>query len=593
MEVQRLFDIPYYQLENFPKQDAFCTKVNGQWVKTSTAEFIEQVNYVSAGLIQLGIQKGDKVGMVSSNNRTEWNIVDIAILQIGAIDVPVYPTITEADNKFIFNDAEVKLCFVSDSELSAKINNIKDEIPSLNEIYTFDTVEGAKSWKEILEAGKTAGNDTVQERKSDVEEQDLATLIYTSGTTGTPKGVMLSHKNIVSNAKACNPMLPIDEHSRALSFLPACHIYERMMHYMFMHIGVSIYFAETLDTIGENLKEVKPHGFTAVPRLLEKVYDSIVNKGKELTGIKKMLFFWALDLGHRYELNGANGWWYELQLALARKIIFIKWKEGLGGNVGVIASGSAALQPRLARVFTAAGIPIMEGYGLTETSPVVSVNSYHPNGVMFGTVGKLLRDVEVKIAEDGEILIKGPCLMMGYYKRDDLTKKAIDEDGWFHSGDIGEMVNGEFLKITDRKKEIFKTSGGKYVAPQVIENKLKQSFFIEQVIVIGEYQKHPAALIVPSFEFLKKWCVDLGMDTESNKEIIKDEIVIHKIKEEVHKINKEFGSWEQIKKFELLDREWTVEDGELTPTLKLKRKNILNNNRALFNKIYELEETLN
>ncbi|HHZ65083.1 MAG TPA: long-chain fatty acid--CoA ligase, partial [Flavobacteriales bacterium] len=589
----RLFDIPYYQLENFPKQDAFCTKVNGQWVKTSTAEFIEQVNYVSAGLIQLGIQKGDKVGLVSSNNRTEWNIVDIAILQIGAIDVPVYPTITEADNKFIFNDAEVKFCFVSDSELSAKINNIKDEIPSLNEIYTFDTVEGAKSWKEILEAGKTAGNDTVQERKSDVEEQDLATLIYTSGTTGTPKGVMLSHKNIVSNAKACNPMLPIDEHSRALSFLPACHIYERMMHYMFMYIGVSIYFAETLDTIGENLKEVKPHGFTAVPRLLEKVYDSIVNKGKELTGIKKKLFFWALDLGHRYELNGANGWWYELQLALARKIIFIKWKEGLGGNVGVIASGSAALQPRLARVFTAAGIPIMEGYGLTETSPVVSVNSYHPNGVMFGTVGKLLRDVEVKIAEDGEILIKGPCLMMGYYKRDDLTKKAIDEDGWFHSGDIGEMVNGEFLKITDRKKEIFKTSGGKYVAPQVIENKLKQSFFIEQVIVIGEYQKHPAALIVPSFEFLKKWCVDLGMDTESNKEIIKDEIVIHKIKEEVHKINKEFGSWEQIKKFELLDREWTVEDGELTPTLKLKRKNILNNNRALFNKIYELEEPLN
>ncbi|HIO72404.1 MAG TPA: long-chain fatty acid--CoA ligase, partial [Flavobacteriales bacterium] len=567
--------------------------VNGQWVKTSTAEFIEQVNYVSAGLIQLGIQKGDKVGLVSSNNRTEWNIVDIAILQIGAIDVPVYPTITEADNKFIFNDAEVKFCFVSDSELSAKINNIKDEIPSLNEIYTFDTVEGAKSWKEILEAGKTAGNDTVQERKSDVEEQDLATLIYTSGTTGTPKGVMLSHKNIVSNAKACNPMLPIDEHSRALSFLPACHIYERMMHYMFMYIGVSIYFAETLDTIGENLKEVKPHGFTAVPRLLEKVYDSIVNKGKELTGIKKKLFFWALDLGHRYELNGANGWWYELQLALARKIIFIKWKEGLGGNVGVIASGSAALQPRLARVFTAAGIPIMEGYGLTETSPVVSVNSYHPNGVMFGTVGKLLRDVEVKIAEDGEILIKGPCLMMGYYKRDDLTKKAIDEDGWFHSGDIGEMVNGEFLKITDRKKEIFKTSGGKYVAPQVIENKLKQSFFIEQVIVIGEYQKHPAALIVPSFEFLKKWCVDLGMDTESNKEIIKDEIVIHKIKEEVHKINKEFGSWEQIKKFELLDREWTVEDGELTPTLKLKRKNILNNNRALFNKIYELEEPLN
>ena len=588
-----MFDIPYYQLEKFPKQDAFCSKVNGQWVKTSTAEFIEQVNYVSAGLIQLGIQRGDKIGLVSANNRTEWNILDIAILQIGAIDVPVYPTITEADNTFIFNDAEVKLCFASDAELYSKIKNIIGEIPTLQKIYTFDDVEGAKSWKDILEVGKTVGNDVVEQRKSEVKEEDLATLIYTSGTTGTPKGVMLSHKNIVSNAMACNPMLPIDEHSRALSFLPVCHIYERMMHYMFIYIGVSIYFAESLDTIGENLKEVKPHGFTAVPRLLEKVYDSIVNKGKELTGIKKKLFFWALDLGHRYELNGANGWWYELQLSIARKLIFSKWQEGLGGNVGVIASGSAALQPRLARVFTAAGIPIMEGYGLTETSPVVSVNSYLPEGVMFGTVGKLLKDIEVKIAEDGEILIKGPCLMMGYYKRDDLTKQAIDEDGWFHSGDIGELVNGEFLKITDRKKEIFKTSGGKYVAPQVIENKLKESFFIEQVIVIGENQKHPAALIVPSFNFLKKWCIDIGVDTESNAEIIKDEIVIHKIQEEVQKINKEFGQWEKIKKFELLDREWTIGDGELTPTLKLKRKNILNNNQELFNKIYELEETLN
>ncbi len=588
-----MFDIPYYQLEKFPKEDAFCCKVNGVWEKTSTAEFIEQLNYVSAGLVQLGVQRGDKIGLISSNNRTEWNILDMAILQVGAIDVPVYPTITEADNKFIFEDAEVKFCFVSDSELYEKIKNIKGELPSLQEIYTFDQVDGAKSWKEILEVGKAAGNDSVEQRKSEVKEGDLATLIYTSGTTGTPKGVMLSHKNIVSNAMACNPMLPIDQYSRALSFLPVCHIYERMMHYMFMYIGVSIYFAESLDTIGENLREVKPHGFTAVPRLLEKVYDSIVNKGKELTGIKKKLFFWALDLGHRYELNGANGWWYELQLSIARKLIFSKWQEGLGGNVAVIASGSAALQPRLARVFTAAGIPIMEGYGLTETSPVVSVNSYHPNGVMFGTVGKLLQDVEVKIAEDGEILIKGPCLMMGYYKRDDLTKKAIDEDGWFHSGDIGELVNGEFLKITDRKKEIFKTSGGKYIAPQVIENKLKQSFFIEQVIVIGENQKHPAALIVPSFQFLKKWCVDIGVDTDSNTEIIKNEVVIHKIQEEVRKINQEFGQWEQIKKFELLDREWTIEDGELTPTLKLKRKNILNNNKELFNKIYELDETLN
>lgn len=584
-EIKRLFDIPYYQMEKFPKEDAFATKVDGKWLKTSTKEFIEQVNLFSKGLIKLGVEPGDKIAIISTNNRTEWNVTDMGILQVGAIDVPVYPTISPEDYKYIFNHAEIKYCFVSDKELLGKVREIKGEVPTLKEVYTFDKINDAKHWSIVLELGKDGDQDKVKERKSQVKSSDLATIIYTSGTTGKPKGVMLSHWNIASNSIASTERLPVGADGLALSFLPVCHVYERMIHYLYMMNGVSIYFAESLETIGDNLREVKPNVFTAVPRLLEKVYDKIVAKGADLTGIKKGLFFWALNLGLKYEVNGANGMWYELQLKIARKLIFSKWQEALGGNVEVVASGSAALQPRLARVFHAAGIPVMEGYGLTETSPVVAVNCADNDGVRFGTVGRVINGVEVKIAEDGEILTKGPNLMMGYYKDEEKTKEVIDSEGWFHTGDIGEMQEGQYLKITDRKKEIFKTSGGKYIAPQQMENKFKESRFIEQIMVIGEFKKHPAALIVPAFPFLKEWCERKGISTSSNTEMIKNPAVIERIKEEVDHYNKGFGTWEQVKKFELIDHDWTV-DNCLTPTMKLKRKVVMEMYADLVKKIY-------
>ena len=506
--------------------------MNGQWVTHSTQGFVDKANLVSQGLLKLGIKPGDKIAMIS-NNRPEWNMCDIGILQIGAINVPIYPTISSEDYQYIFNDAEVKLCFVSDQELFDKANAIKDQVPTLQEIYSYEELPGVKHWSEVLDQGKDGDAAEVQRIKDTIKKDDLATLIYTSGTTGVPKGVMLSHNNIVSNSVASTPRLPVDAQAKALSFLPVCHIYERMIHYLYIMNGVSIYFAESMDTIGDNLREVKPDVFTAVPRLLEKVYDKIVAKGETLTGIKKGLFFWALNLGLRYEPYGANGWWYEFRLKIARKLIFSKWQEALGGNVKVVASGSAALQPRLARVFHAAGIPIMEGYGLTETSPVITVNCEDNRGVKFTTVGRPIDGVQVKIAEDGEILTKGPNLMMGYYNKPDMTKAVIDEEGWFHTGDIGEMVDGDFLRITDRKKEIFKTSGGKYIAPQVMENKFKESRFIEQIIVIGENQKHPAALVVPDFEFLKDWCERHNLSLTAPAEMAANQQVIDRIWQEV------------------------------------------------------------
>jgi long-chain acyl-CoA synthetase len=585
-QVKRLFDIPYYQLQNYPKSDALCTKVNGEWVKYSTQEFINKANLFSRGLLALGVKPGDKIALISTNNRSEWNICDIGILQVGAIDVPVYPTISAADYKFIFNDAEVKLCFVSDKELYDKVNTVKNEIPSLKEIYTFNKVAGAKNWLDVLDAGMKVDIAEVEKIKNQVNEEELATLIYTSGTTGVPKGVMLSHKNIVSNAKACIERLPVDSKGKALSFLPVCHVYERMLHYLYMLTGVSVYFAESLDTIGDNLREVKPDVFTAVPRLLEKVYDKIIAKGEELSGIKRKLFFWAVSLGQQYDVVGKSAW-YNFKLAIARKLIFKKWQAALGGNAKAIASGSAALQPRLARVFLAAGIPVMEGYGLTETSPVVAVNCQKNNAVRIGTVGIPIKDVQVKIAEDGEILIKGPNVMMGYYKRPDLTAEVIDSEGWLHTGDIGEMVEGKFLKITDRKKEIFKTSGGKYIAPQMMENKFKESRFIEQIMVIGENQKHPAALIVPAFAFIKEWAARKNISgLNTNEDIINHSRVKERIWQEVKEMNKNFGHWEEVKKIELLPNEWSIDGGELTPTLKLKRKFILEKYKDVVARIY-------
>ncbi len=585
-QAQRLFDVPYYQLKNFPNENMFVTKTNGNWVGVHTKSFLDQAMMISRGLIAFGVEPGDMVAMASSN-RIEWNIFDIAIQQVGAIVVPLYPNISVNDYRYIFKDCEAKICCVGNQELYDKIQSIRSEIPSLEHLFTFDKIDGIPNWTQIELKAESVDEALVRSRMDVVKQEDLATIIYTSGTTGNPKGVMLSHKNILSNVEACIEPIPADQHSKVLSFLPVCHIYERMLHYLYMYLGCSIHFAESMETIGENIREVKPDVFSAVPRLIEKVYDKIIAKGDELTGIKRKLFFWAAGLAERFDNTGKNSIFFSIQLAIARKLIFSKWKEALGGNVRAIASGSAALQPRLARIFLAAEIPILEGYGLTETSPVVSVNSFQ-KGIRMGCVGALIDGVQVQIASDGEILVKGPNVMMGYYKLPEATAEAIDDAGWFHTGDIGEFREGKYLKITDRKKEIFKTSGGKYIVPQAMENKFKESRFIEQIVVIGEGEKFPSALIVPSYSFLKEWAKRHAHPFEnlSNVELIVQKEVKDRIQEEIDHFNLSFGNWEQIKKFVLLPKELSIESEELTPTLKLKRKNILKRYQTEYNQIY-------
>ena len=586
--ITRLFDFPYYQKENFNISDSLVTKQGGEWIKTSTEEYISKANAISRALLKIGVQKNDKIAIISTNNRTEWNVMDIGILQTGAQTIPIYPTISEEDYEYILNHSESIYCFVSDEEVLKKVNAIKKNVSSLKEVYSFNSIEGCKNWTELLELGKDESNQSdVENCKNKVKPGDLATIIYTSGTTGKPKGVMLSHNNIVSNVISSAPRIPFEKgNSRGLSFLPVCHIFERMILYLYQYYGVSIYFGESIEKISDNIKEVQPNVMSAVPRLLEKVYDSIYAKGTQLTGIKKKLFFWAIELGLRYEPYGANGWWYEFQLKIARKLIFSKWKEGLGGNLDLMVSGSAALQPRLARVFAAAQIPVMEGYGLTETSPVITVNDMRNFGFKVGTVGKVIEGVKIKIAKDGEILCKGPNVMMGYYKNEELTAEVISKN-YFHTGDIGEIDAEGFLKITDRKKEMFKTSGGKYIAPQIIENTMKQSRFIEQIMVVGEGQKMPGAIIQPSFDFIKEWAkihqISIG---NSNEEIVTNEKVIERIQEEVDKLNEKFGNWEKIKRFELTPDVWSIDGGHLTPTLKLKRKIVMEKYSDLFQKIY-------
>ncbi len=586
--IKRLFDFPYYQLENYNLEKSLVSKKEGKWIATSTQEYIDKANAISRGLIQLGIQPNDKVAIISMTNRTEWNICDIGILQTGAQDVPIYPTISQEDYAYILNHSQSVYCFVSCEFVLEKINNIKDQVPSLKGVYSFDTIAGCNHWEKLLALGKDKSyQEEVEKRKNNIKELDLATIIYTSGTTGKPKGVMLSHKNIVSNAINSALRIPFElGKSKALSFLPVCHIYERMLLYMYQYCGVSIHFAESLETISENLQEIKPQIMTAVPRLLEKIYDKIYAKGTELKGIKRKLFFWAIELGLNYKPYGENGWWYEFQLKIARKLIFSKWKAALGGQLEVVASGSAALQARLAKVFNAAGIPIMEGYGLTETSPVVSVNDMRNEHFRIGSVGKLIKDTEVKIATDGEILVKGPQVMMGYYKDEELTNEVIKND-FFHTGDIGELDQDGFLKITDRKKEMFKTSGGKYIAPQVVENAMKESFFIEQIMVIGDGEKMPAAFIQINFDFVKDWAKRKGFEIGTNTtEIIKSSRLLDRIQEEIDIYNKQFGNWEKIKKFELTPDIWSIDPGHLTPTMKLKRKVIKEKYAILYNRIY-------
>jgi len=539
---------------------------------------------LARGLMALGIGPGDRVA-IASGNRSEWCLLDQAILRAGAINVPIYPTSSVEDYSYVLQHSEAKICFCSNAEILAKASVAQKASPPLQHLFTFDRLAGQRHWSEVAPLAESVPVAELQKRKDGVKRADLATIIYTSGTTGRPKGVMLSHDNILSNVEASAERLPVDATGRCISFLPLCHIYERMLMYLYLYVGVSIHFQESMDDLGDRIREVKPEVFTAVPRVLEKVYERIIAKGEEQTGVKRKLFFWALDLGLRYEVHGRSPW-YNMQLAVARKLVFSKWRAALGGNVRCVSSGSAALQPRLARVFNAAGIPLMEGYGLTETSPVVSVNDARNDGLRFGYVGRPLKDVQVRIADDGEILVKGPNVMMGYYLEPELTRDVLDPDGWFHTGDIGEVSADGFLRITDRKKEIFKTSGGKYVAPQVMENKLKASRFIEQVMVIGENRKFPAALIVPEFNFLKDYCERKGIPFTDRDQVIAEPRVHARIMKEVEAANQGLGQWEQVKKIALLPKEWTIDGGELTPTLKLRRKPILAKYEALVEGVY-------
>ena len=585
--ITRLFDFAYYQLETHNLEAALVSKKDGEWVKTSTKEYLDKANALSRALLKMGVQKNDKIAVISTTNRTEWCIVDVGVLQVGAQNIPIYPTISSDDYEYVLNHSEAVYCFVSDEEVYNKVLKVKDNT-KLKKVFSFDEIEGCENYTELFELGADESTQPdVETRKSEVVPSDLATIIYTSGTTGKPKGVMLSHYNVVENVLVSMPRLPLMEGTtRVLSFLPLCHIFERVLIYIYQHAGISIYFAESIEKIGENAQEIKPNLMSVVPRLLEKVFNKINAKGSELTGIKRALFFWAIKLGERYEPYQANGFWYEFQLKIARKLIFSKWKAALGGELHTMVSGSAALHPRLARIFCASGMMIMEGYGLTETSPVVSVGMHTDHHFKIGTVGKPISNVEVKIAEDGEILIKGPNVMVGYFKDPTKTAEVMSGD-YFHTGDKGEIDPDGFLKITGRKKEMFKTSGGKYIIPTLIENDLKESNFIEQVMVIGENKKMPAALIQLNFEFIKEWIVRKNIDLEPTPEAIcTSDIIIERIQKEVSKSNQGFGKWEQIKRFELTPDVWCIEGGHLTPTMKMKRSVIFDLYKDLVSKIY-------
>ena len=572
MEVTRIFDLlPYHEATFKPKPDVVASKENGEWSKYSIRQYREIVNNISYGFLAMGVQPGDKIAQISSN-RAEWNFVDMAILQVGAIHVPIYATISESDYKYILNHAEVKYVFISGQDLLRKIQHILPEISHIKGVFTYKAHDEHKHLNDLIELGKqNTDNKQLDARKAAITPEDVATIIYTSGTTGNPKGVMLTHHNIISNFKVCAYIPPFGEEAKAVSYLPLCHVYERMLNYLYHYLGFSIYYAENLGTITDNMKEVQPDILSTVPRLLEKIYDKLFATGHKLTGVKRWIFFWALHLSLRYELKGANGWFYELKRKIYDKLVYSKWRAALGGKHLLVVSGGAALQPRLARMFTCAGINVLEGYGLTETSPVIAVNDLTVNGTKFGTVGHVLRDVQVKIAEDGEILCQGPNIMKGYFKEPEMTRKAIDADGWFHTGDLGRFEPEGHLKITGRKKELFKTSFGKYISPQPIEDTFKESLFIDQIVVVGEHQKFAGALIVPDFIFLKSYCTVKEIPFTTNAEIINLPRIRKRFQTEVTKYNKTLGDTEKIKSWDLLDAEWTFDTGEITPTMKLKR----------------------
>jgi len=593
MTIKRLFDCLDHQLQHFPKSDMLAAKERGQWVTYSTRQVADIVNRFSAGLLKLGVsandmtpEGSDKIAIIS-NNRPEWIFTDLAVQQLGAILVPVYPTTNPIELEFILNDAAVKYIFVSSEELLLKINALVSKVPSIKNVYTFDRVEGASHWSDVTVLAEADSLKQVEKIKTTIPVAHLATIIYTSGTTGTPKGVMLSHKNIYCNVQFSKMSFPFNDapDTKVLSFLPLNHIFEKTCTYIYLYSGIGIYYAESLETIGDNLREVKPNGFTTVPRLLEKVFERIMAKGNELTGVKRKLFFWAVDLAEKYDNRISGGIWYNLQLALANKLIFTKWREALGGNVSFVVTGGAACQVKLLRIFNAAKVPVYEGYGPTENSPVISVNRQVKGGSKFGTVGPVIDGITVKLAEDGEICVTGPCVMEGYFKRPDLTAEAVI-NGWLHTGDIGVWEDGKFLKITDRKKELFKTSGGKYVAPQPIENKLKESPFIEQVMVVGAEKKFVGALIVPSFQTLRDWMKEKGLNYTTNEDVVHHPKVLELYRGLVESFNQYFNHVEQIKKFELLPREWTIDTGELTPKMSLKRKVVMEKFKDAVERIY-------
>jgi len=588
MELKRTFDIVDLNIENHQRDDALVVKRNGKWEKFSTIEYKEFVDSFSYGLLALGFNKGDKIVTVS-NNRPEWNFLDNGMTQVGVVHVPIYANQGPAEYEHILNHSDARLVIVSSREFYEKIKEPVKKISKIDSIYCIDEIKGVKSWMEIVDLGRKEANNFKEkliEIKDGITEDELMSIIYTSGTTGLSKGVMLSHKNFIQNVLATIEILPVNPEDRFLSFLPLCHVFERMVNYLVQYRGCGVYYAESVETVGDNMREINPEGFAAVPRVIEKLYDKIILKGKELKGIKRALFFWAVNLGLKFELNDANGAFYEFQRKIANKIIFSKWREALGGNVRVVVSGGAALQPRLARIFNAANIPVLEGYGLTETSPVIAVNHPQYPHLKFGTVGPVLDNVEVKIAEDGEILMKGPSLMMGYYKDEKKTKEVIDEEGWFHTGDIGEIHEHNILKITDRKKEIFKLSTGKYIAPQVVENIFKESSFIEQIMVVGADEKYAAAIICPAFHFVHGWCARHGVKFQDNKDLIQHPKVIERFQKEVDKINQHLGTYRQLKKFELTCQEWTPETGELSPTLKVKRKVLKEKYKIKLDRLY-------
>jgi long-chain acyl-CoA synthetase len=593
MKLSRLFEIPEYQQATYPQTVCLAGRAGDEWKSYSTAEVLARAEQVSKGLLALGIGPGDTIALIA-DNRPAWNFLDLGALRIGAVIVPVYPTISEGEYAYIFNHAEIRLAFVSDEALWGKVNAIRGQVSSLREIYTFDRVEGAVHWEEMIAGGKEVSSAEVQERADRIGTDDLATIIYTSGTTGTPKGVMLSHRNILSNVQSVTTILPITQEHRVLSFLPLCHIFERMVCYVYLYMGASIYYSESLDppVLRQRMTEVRPHFFTTVPRLLEKIYEAIFSRGYEMRGIRRALFFWALDLGLRFQVDKKMGSWYDFRLKIARKLVFSKWRDALGGELIGIVTGAAALPPKLCKVFSAAGIRVREGYGQTESSPVLTLNRFEPGGTLEGSVGIPIPGVEVRIAENGEICAKGPNIMLGYYQNPEATAEAIDAEGWLHTGDVGKIVDGKFIVITDRIKELFKTSGGKYVAPQPIENRFRESFFIDQMMVVGENQKFVAALIVPAFPYLENWCREQGIPYSDREVMLSHEKVIARYQEICDDYNTAFSHIEQVKRFALIPNEWTLDGGEMTTSLKIKRRVIVKKYKAYIDQLYAREMPL-